>query len=264
MTDPERILLAGDLHMNTRAAHEVIDHAQAVDADLILQVGDFGYWPRAEHRAGVEYLTLVDDALASAGLELWFVPGNHEDWPELAKLPIGRDGRRAVGARIFELPAGYRWTWGSTRWLAVGGAPSVDKHLRTEGVEWFPEEELTEPQAAAIIDAGRADVVVAHDAPMATPFLRERLQQHVPPPLRRNWWPLEAVVRADAHQERMRRILDGVQASRWFHGHHHVRYSSTIEAAHGTVRVEGLALDGTPPNELTLLVDAHGEQVPRS
>ncbi len=152
--------------MNTRAAHEVIDHAQAVDADLILQVGDFGYWPRAEHRAGVEYLTLVDDALASAGLELWFVPGNHEDWPELARLPVGDDGRRAVGARIFELPVGYSWTWGSTRWLAVGGAPSVDKHFRTEGVDWFSEEEVTERQAAAIIDAGRADVVVAHDAPM--------------------------------------------------------------------------------------------------
>ncbi len=264
MTDPQRILLVGDLHMNSRAALEVIDHAQAVKADLILQLGDFGFWPRAELDAGAEYLTVLDDALESAGLELWFVPGNHEDWPELSKLPIGHDVRRAVGVRIFELPVGYRWTWGSTRWLAVGGAPSVDKHLRTEGVDWFSEEEVTERLAAAIIDAGGADGVVAHDAPMGTPFLRERLQQHVPPPLRRNWWPLEAVVRADAHQKRMRRILDGVQASRWFHGHHHVRYSSTIEAAHGRVRVEGLALDGTPPNELTLLVDAHGQPIPWS
>ena len=122
MTDPQRILLVGDLHMNSQVALEVIDHAQAVKADLILQVGDFGYWPRAEDDAGVEYLTLVDDALAAAGLALWFVPGNHEDWSELAKLPIGRDGRRAVGARIFEPPVGYRWAWGSTRWLPIRGA----------------------------------------------------------------------------------------------------------------------------------------------
>ena len=48
------------------------------------------------------------------------------------------------------------------------------------------------------------------------------------------------------HQERLRRVLDGVEALRWFHGHHHVRYSSTIPAAHGEVQVEGLALDGEP------------------
>ncbi|MBK8445258.1 MAG: metallophosphoesterase [Micropruina sp.] len=262
MTEPQRILLAGDLHMNKRAALEVIDHAQAVNADLILQVGDFGFWPRARYGGGVEYVTILDDALESAGLELWFVPGNHEDWPEPSKLPIGHDGRRAAGARIVELPVGYHWTWGATRWLAVGGAPSVDKHLRTEGVDWFPEEEVSERQAAAVIDAGPAEVVVAHDAPMGTPFLSERLQQHVPPALRHNWWPLEAIVRADAHQERMRRILEGVRASRWFHGHHHVRYSSNMEAPHGTVRVEGLALDGTPLDELTLLVDSRGEPIP--
>ena len=48
MTDPQRILLVGDLHMNTLAAHQVIDHAQALDANLILQVGDFGFWPRGK------------------------------------------------------------------------------------------------------------------------------------------------------------------------------------------------------------------------
>ena len=37
MPDPQRILLVGDLHMNTLAAHQVIDHAQALAADLILR-----------------------------------------------------------------------------------------------------------------------------------------------------------------------------------------------------------------------------------
>lgn len=46
---------------------------------------------------------------------------------------------------------------------------------------------------------------------------------------------------------------------RWFHGHHHVRYSATIVSPHGEVEVEGLALDGEPLKELTLLVDPEGD-----
>ena len=147
---------------------------------------------------------------------------------------------------------------GTTDWLGISGAPSVDKHLRTEGHDWFPEEEVTEAQAATIIARVPADVVVAHDAPMGTPFLRQRLHQHLEPWERNGWWPVSAEQSADAQQDRLRRVLDGVQATRWFHGHHHVRYSSTVMTAHGEVQVEGLALDGEPLDELTLLVDADG------
>ena len=259
MPDPQRILLVGDLHMNTLAALQVIDHAQALAADLILQLGDFGFWPRSS--AGQRYLNEVESKLSKFGLDLWFIPGNHEDWTSLAERPIEDDGLRIIAGHIREIPVGHRWTWGSTRWLGIGGAPSVDKHLRTEGVDWFPEEEVTERQVAAIIAAGPADIVVAHDAPMGTDFLGRRLQQHLDPWQRNSWWPVSAQARADALQERLRRILDGVEAVRWFHGHHHVRYSSTIPATHGEVQVDGLALDGEPIKELTLLVDADGDPI---
>lgn len=261
MDDPERILLVGDLHMNTLAAFQAIDHARALQADLILQLGDFGFWPRGADNAGQKFLRKVDARLAAAGLMMWFVPGNHEDWHALAKRPVGVDGLRVISPQIREIPIGHRWTWGATRWLAVGGAPSVDKPLRVEGVSWFPEEEVTEAQAAAIIDAGLADVVVAHDAPMGVPLLARKYEQHLPPWNRTRWWPVSAMVAADAHQERMGSILHGVRPGFWFHGHHHVRHSSGLDAPHGEVRVEGLALDGTPMDERTLLVDFNGNRV---
>lgn len=259
MVDPQRILLVGDLHMNTLAAHQVIDHAQALAADLILQLGDFGFWPHAT--AGQRYLNEVESKLSTFGIDLWFIPGNHEDWTSLAERPIGDDGLRIITEHTREIPVGHRWTWGSTRWIGIGGAPSVDKHLRTEGVDWFPEEEVTERQVAAIVAAGPADIVVAHDAPMGTDFLGRRYQQHLDPWERNSWWPVSAQLRADAHQERVRRVLDGVEATRWFHGHHHVRYSSSITTARGDVQVEGLALDGEPLKQLALLVDADGDPI---
>lgn len=259
MADPQRILLVGDLHMNTLAAHQVIDHAQALGVDLILQLGDFGFWPRTS--AGQKYLNEVESKLSTFGLDLWFIPGNHEDWTSLAERPIEDDGLGIITEHIRGIPVGHRWTWRSTRWLAIGGAPSVDKHLRTEGVDWFPEEEITEKQLAAIVAAGPADLVVAHDAPMGTDFLDRRYQQHLDPWERDSWWPVSAQLRADAHQERLRRILDGVEARRWFHGHHHVRCSSAINTPRGDVQIKGLALDGEPLKELTLLVDTDGDPI---
>lgn len=129
LTGPSRILLVGDLHANTLAASQAIDHAQAVGADLILQIGDFGYWPR--DRAGQRYLLKVDARLDDAGVPLWFIPGNHEDWSALGRQPLDGAGLRVISDRIREVPIGHRWTWGTTRWLAIGGGTSVDRHHRT-------------------------------------------------------------------------------------------------------------------------------------
>lgn len=141
MTAPMRVLLVGDLHANTGAAFEVIDYAAAVRADLILQLGDFGFWPR--DLQGRTFLRKVEKRLALRGLNLWWIDGNHEDFDGLTVLPIGEDGRREISEHVWHLPRGYRWQWGATTWVAVGGAVSVDKNYRTEGKTWFAAEELT-------------------------------------------------------------------------------------------------------------------------
>ena len=121
MADPQRILLVGDLHMNTLAAHQVIDHAQALGVDLILQLGDFGFWPRTS--AGQKYLNEVESKLSTFGLDLWFIPGNHEDWTSLAERPIEDDGLGIITEHIRGIPVGHRWTWRSTRCWAWRWTP---------------------------------------------------------------------------------------------------------------------------------------------
>jgi len=43
-----RILMVGDLHCDTQAMIETVTHAADVHADVIVQAGDFGFWPRTE------------------------------------------------------------------------------------------------------------------------------------------------------------------------------------------------------------------------
>ena len=255
-TDPERILLVGDTHANTACALAVIDHAAAVGADVIVQVGDFGFWPRA--KKGRKFLRKVEWRLAQAGIELWFVDGNHEDHDALGRRPIEPDGRRRIDEH---LPRGFRWTWDGTTWLAAGGGASVDRTYRMPGVSWFPQETLTDVQVAAMIDAGPAEVVVAHDCPMGTAFLHARYDQGTPARDRVTMWPAEQLVESDQHQARLRWLVDGMRARTVIHGHHHVRFSDTLDADHGPVSVEGLGLDGGPLSQLVLLVGPDGKPV---
>lgn len=252
-----RVLMVGDLHANTSAALAVVEHAASVRADLIVQVGDLGFWPRDP--GGQKFLRKLAASLERHNLEMWFVDGNHEDHDKLGLLPLQPD--RTAWLRnqhgnwsptIRHLPRGFRWMWGNTTWVAVGGAVSVDREWRTPGVDWFPQEELTDAQADQIVADGPVDVVVAHDAPVGVAHLEDRLERAA------DAWPLGRVMASAEHQRRVGRVVEGVGAQRVFHGHHHTRYSAALEAAHGPVQVEGLGMDTDPLSALCLLVDGDG------
>lgn len=251
-----RVLIVGDTHGNPEQAINVIDYAARLKADLILQVGDFGYWPRDD--LGRHFLKAVEQRLAKHNVPLWWIDGNHEDFDALEAQAADPDGRRKISEHIWHLPRGFRWQWADRSWVAIGGAVSVDKNQRREGTSWFAREELTDDEASAIIANGPADIVVAHDAPLGVPFLRRRLQQDLPAWRRITEWPTGLIMRSDEHQRRIRRVLEGVQASRLFHGHHHMRYSDVLQTAHGPVQIEGLGMDYDPISERTILVDANG------
>jgi hypothetical protein len=256
-----RILLVGDLHGDTLAMIETVTHAADVHADLILQLGDFGFWPRDE--PGRKFLRQTEARLELVGLPLWWVSGNHEDLKALETRPIGSDGRRQVSDHVWHLPNGYRWVWCGTRWVAAGGAVSVDRYGRKEGVSWFRDEVLSDAEVVQIIADGPADVVVAHDAPWGVPSLERRLFLDLAPGERDVGWASDLLEKSDEHMRRVRRLVDGVSAGRIFHGHHHVRYEDVLTSEHGQVSVVGLAANRGPRSLSWHLVDETGEPIVR-
>jgi hypothetical protein len=254
-----RILMVGDLHSNTNAANQMLDHAAEVGADVIVQVGDFGFWPRTE--PGRKFLRKAEARLARLGLELWWVAGNHDDPVALRTRPVEADGRRRTSEHSWHLPSGHRWVWGETVWVAAGGAVSVDRYGRTEGVSWFPDEELADSDVDQIIGDGPADVIVAHDGPWSDGVLGRRLSLDLPVPQRRSVWPEDLVEKSDVHMRRVRRLVEQSQAKRVFHGHHHVRYDDIIQTGHGLVTIKGLGHDLGPIDHLYILVDETGNPI---
>jgi ribulose-5-phosphate 4-epimerase/fuculose-1-phosphate aldolase len=242
---PDRIGVAGDWHGNTawatRAVRKMAVLLPSSAPRVIVHLGDFGIWPGPDGR---EYLSEVTAALAEADAELWFVDGNHEDFSQLARLRPGPDGRSPVTERIWYLPRGHRWRWHGREWLALGGAVSVDRALRTAGVDWWPEEEITWRQAGAVIDAGHADVMVTHDCPAGVPHT-------FPPPPRQ--WAAADLRRSEAHRGLLREVVLSVEPRWLMHGHLHMGYQRTVDLGRGPVEITGLDRDGAEHSNWAIL-----------
>jgi hypothetical protein len=258
LEEPSFILVAGDTHGSDRNARFVVQEAYAEGADLILQVGDFGYWPRFPD--GRAFLKEVERVLARYDLPLWFIDGNHEDHETLQSATTP-PGPVQISDHVTYLPRGTRWQWRGQTWLAMGGAPSVDRNWRKAGRDWFPTERASQEVIDAIAAAGGADIVVAHDAPSGVRFLTERLNLDIPAHLRDCGWPTDALVSSDHHMQAMRGLLDSVRPRAWFHGHHHVRYDEPLAADWGQTQVHGLACDQNDLSDQVVLVTPEGEVV---
>lgn len=75
-----------------------------------------------------------------------YVDGNHENHPMIASYPIvDFCGGKAhqIKDSVYHLMRGEIYTIEGRTFFCFGGAASHDKHHRTEGVDWWPEEMAT-------------------------------------------------------------------------------------------------------------------------
>jgi hypothetical protein len=177
---------------------------------------------------------------------LGFVDGNHENFDRLLNHPVSADGLRYLRQRIVHLPRGFRWRWGRTRCLAVGGAYSIDRFLRTLGTSWWPQETITTEEARDIAACGPADVMFCHDCPAGVEVPGAAFD--------RRGCPVEELQRSQQHRALLRSIVDVVAPSRLWHGHFHRRYRSLLEGDGYRTVVDGLGRNGDPVDNNMVVV----------
>lgn len=144
-----KIRFCGDVHGHYRAYKRLIE-----DCPVSIQVGDMGvgfkYWePHANElrsAANPPYRTMVERG------DHRFIRGNHDN-PEVCKT------------QSLWIPDG---TLVHDRVFCVGGAVSIDRAYRTEGLDWWPDEELSTSELDRVVDdfvALKPEVVCTHDCP---------------------------------------------------------------------------------------------------
>ncbi|MDZ7913744.1 MAG: metallophosphatase [Rhodococcus sp. (in: high G+C Gram-positive bacteria)] len=238
---PSRIALAGDWHADTHHGVAAIEHAARRNATVLIHLGDFGY------RFTDMYLDTLDDTLRRCGLVLGFVDGNHEDFDRLLAYPLADSGLRYLRERIVHLPRGWRWSWGSTQCLALGGAYSIDRILRVEGTSWWPQEAITVEEAETAVAGGTADAMFCHDCPAGVVVPGR--------PRERYGFPPSEVAASQANRDRLRRVVDQVRPARLWHGHFHQRHQALLEGAGYRTVVDGLGKNNDPLDNNLVVVN---------
>ncbi|NYD59291.1 hypothetical protein BKA08_003529 [Nocardioides marinisabuli] len=217
--------LIGDLEGEREAAVDCLRLlGERGDIAVACQLGDlrFGYGPDPEG-----YLDAIESMCAEYEIELLCITGNHENWALLDALWAdarwqNEDGTLrpiAVRHHVKMLPRGFRWQLGGRSFVALGSAPSVNRGLLTEGVDWWPSEALREEHVQATIAGGYADVMLTHDSP-ALPYCTATVADIMASnPM---GWPDEILAYADDGIEKVTRAVLGVQPRLVAHGHFHV------------------------------------------
>lgn len=234
--------LLGDVHGRSGVVASMLKRFKKQGVSTIIQVGDFGFWPG---KAGILFIKDVSKALLDNNQNMIVIPGNHEDYRQINELSEDEDGWLTVTPQIKVAPRGFRWTYEGVSFVALGGAPSVDRAWRIANQRqaiypfWWPEEDITAEDIEKTVSGGYADVMIAHDAPWGVPQIEERIKDN---PLGFEDEDLEYALEG---RLKMLAAINGVSPKIFVHGHYHFPVDDSILTGDGQeTRIFGLNADG--------------------
>ena len=147
------ILVVGDIHGKWDALFKKIDSFDLRDCTLIC-VGDLGVGFKDSHAKEIRALQFANDFFAARDIEFLSIRGNHDN-------PAYFNGEIQRFSNLRLLPDYTVETLDNKQFLFVGGAVSIDRTLRKQGVSYWKDEGFALDYAKIV----RCDVLITHSAP---------------------------------------------------------------------------------------------------
>lgn len=209
-----KVLIFGDIHgqFNAASSHydAVMQTYKYLDIDLLIQVGDYGFWPRTTSKP---WLRTFDHPCV-------FIDGNHEDH-EVLQSEDCVELCNPEWTKMFEaweyMPRGAIFNG----ILFIGGARSIDAMHRIRGVDWFPEENISHSEEKYIFEAIDAygpeniHTVVSHDCPGSFDVSEAC-----------SYTGVEII---DGNRKFLEAVRQYVRPERWYFGHYHKKMEDTVD-----------------------------------
>jgi len=196
-----KVLVIGDVHTRWGRLNTIINKRRP---DVVIQVGDFGYWPGEHYFNKRKWNRYWDPSFIKTPVPLYFCDGNHENHPKL--IEATKDNNE-IAPNVFYQKRGSVLVLGGIRILFMGGAFSIDKAWRVPGKDWFPEETISQTDVYNLPETD-IDMVVSHTGPnefiQGLDTIKEQGQYK------------------DCSTDALTYILNKYEPKRWFFGHFHV------------------------------------------
>ena len=225
------IYLTGDIHGNPERFGDqyMAEHYHLpplTKDDIVIICGDFGL-PWSEYMEPSEEFWL--DWLEERQATFLFVDGNHENFSLLRDFPVKEwNGGRVHELRpnLLHLMRGEIFMIHGLKFLAFGGAYSIDRRYRVLNISWWKEEIPSEEEWENLRQNLRAtgskvDIVLTHTAPMR--FLQPKTKE-----IGIHWSNFQ-----DDVAKKLSKIEPEIQYQLWYFGHFHLDWVDREQKCRG-------------------------------
>ncbi len=220
-----RVFLTGDIHGNISRLLKW-DTGKFLDkTDYLIVLGDFGLIFRIDSDGILEEIEKIKQ-LEALPFTILFIDGNHENFDRLlsdfksVKL-LGGNAHK-ISDSIYHLKRGEIFTINDKTFLTMGGATSIDRSFRIQGVDWWEQENLSHKDIKRGISNAdklgkRIDFVLTHAAPesMAESLIFRVNHQYF--------------YNNDSNSLLLRDLSMDVKWNQWYFGHYHCNYKCQKE-----------------------------------
>lgn len=210
------------------------DSKKCTKEDYLIILGDWGYifeYNPSDVESDEKFLAveklhirnklvserkLLDYMFTNKKYNTLVVLGNHENYDRIKKFPVVDkfEGKvRKINDSVFILMRGEIYTIDGYKFFAFGGAESMDKAFRQEGISWWRDEECTPEQEEYALEnlekhGNEVDFILTHTCSVST--LNELFQMNYV--YSRQY---------DAQNKFLERVKQKVDYKYWFFGHMH-------------------------------------------
>jgi conserved domain protein len=177
--------------------------------DYVIILGDFGYifYPERNPKEELELNRFKNYPWTTL-----FLDGNHENFTRLRDFSTSRWNGGSVHKihdSLYHLERGQVFNIDGKRLFVMGGAVSIDKEHRREGVSWWSEENVSFLECErALMNLNRydnkVDFILTHTCP--NHFIKK----------------LSSYIVKDPASDFFDELKKSVKFKRWYFGHHHV------------------------------------------
>lgn len=205
----ERWFVTGDCHGDLSKIWRFIKKFDLGSESNIIICGDMGiFWNKEQNDA--RYMIKQYEENCN-GVHLYWIDGNHENFDIINSWDTTKDKTYDNSEHIHYCPRGLELNINGKKALCMGGADSIDKAWRVEGIGWWPQEQITEKDIVEV--GGYYDYVFTHCCPYSI-FHRNRgfLCQH------------GGELRDITHksEEMLDKLMEQIQFKEWFFAHYHI------------------------------------------